>query len=173
MSSVSTLRVVGHVLEARLDASLALPILSADPLLSGFDFHRLSSRADDFTSSSAFESPGLDNLDHLYATALDQLGSGSASSDPDQDAWVLELRFRGSRSPLFDANGSWLGDLHLIGSDDTDLSSLIAAALSEPQSFLDVSREEEVLILLLNQSCLLYTSPSPRDYAASRMPSSA
>ena len=25
----------------------------------------------------------------------------------------------------------------------------------------------------LNISCLLYTSPSPRDYAASRMPSSA
>ena len=65
---------------------------------------------------------------------------------------MLELRFRGSRSPLFDANGSWLGDLHLIGSDDADLSGLIAAALSEPQSFLDPSREEEVLILLLNQS---------------------
>ena len=27
--------------------------------------------------------------------------------------------------------------------------------------------------LLLQKSCLLYTSPSPRDYAASRMPSSA
>ena len=26
---------------------------------------------------------------------------------------------------------------------------------------------------LLSQGCLLYTSPSPRDYAASRMPSSA
>ena len=26
---------------------------------------------------------------------------------------------------------------------------------------------------LFNDSCLLYTSPSPRDYAASRMPSSA
>ena len=152
MSSVSSLRVVGHVLEARLDASLALPFLSADPLLSGFDLQRLSSRADDFTSSPALESPGLDSLDRLYDTALEQLSSGSAASDPDQDAWVLELRFRGSRSPLFDASGSWLGDLHLIGSDDADLSGLIAAALSEPQSFLDPSREEEVLILLLNQS---------------------
>ena len=27
--------------------------------------------------------------------------------------------------------------------------------------------------LILSQACLLYTSPSPRDYAASRMPSSA
>ena len=151
MSSVSSLRVVGHVLEARLDASLALPILSADPLLSGFDLQRLSSRADDFGSSPALESPALDNLDRLYATALEQLSSGSATSDPDQDAWVLELRFRGSRSPLFDGNGSWLGSLHLIGMDDTDLSGLIAAALSEPQSFLDASREEEVLILLLDQ----------------------
>ena len=34
----------------------------------------------------------------------------------------------------------------------------------------------DVLKLILNQHtniCLLYTSPSPRDYAASRMPSSA
>ena len=106
MSSVSSLRVVGHVLEARLDASLALPILSADPLLSGFDLQRLSSRADDLGSSPALESPALDNLDRLYTTALEQLSSGSATSDPDQDAWVLELRFRGSRSPLFDGNGS-------------------------------------------------------------------
>ena len=27
--------------------------------------------------------------------------------------------------------------------------------------------------LVVNKACLLYTSPSPRDYAASRMPSSA
>ena len=27
--------------------------------------------------------------------------------------------------------------------------------------------------VVLDKSCLLYTSPSPRDYAASRMPSSA
>ena len=29
------------------------------------------------------------------------------------------------------------------------------------------------LVLVLVKDCLLYTSPSPRDYAASRMPSSA
>ena len=151
MSSVSSLRVLGHVLEAKLDASLALPMLSAEPLLSGFDLQRLSSRADDFTRSPALESPGLHALDRLYDTALEQLNSGSTSSDPDRDAWVLELRFRGNRSPLFDGNGSWLGDLHLIGVDDTDLSGLMAAALSEPQAFLNPSREEEVLILLLDQ----------------------
>ena len=42
----------------------------------------------------------------------------------------------------------------------------------------DRSREKEILdyldeILDSVDSCLLYTSPSPRDYAASRMPSSA
>ena len=33
--------------------------------------------------------------------------------------------------------------------------------------------EVKVLAKVLNVPCLLYTSPSPRDYAASRMPSSA
>ena len=32
---------------------------------------------------------------------------------------------------------------------------------------------EGMCIARKNNSCLLYTSPSPRDYAASRMPSSA
>ena len=32
---------------------------------------------------------------------------------------------------------------------------------------------EAVYSFKKNKSCLLYTSPSPRDYAASRMPSSA
>ena len=33
--------------------------------------------------------------------------------------------------------------------------------------------EETAKCVRLLESCLLYTSPSPRDYAASRMPSSA
>lgn len=151
MSSVSSLRVVGHVLEARLDASLALPSLSPAPLLSGFNLQRLTNRADDFASSPALDSPGLEDLDRLYDTALELLSAGSAPSDVKEDAWVLELRFRGSRSSLFDADGSWLGDLRLIGSDQTDLSDLMVAALAEPQSFQDPSLEEEVLILLLSQ----------------------
>ena len=36
-----------------------------------------------------------------------------------------------------------------------------------------VSQAIEMLDITDNKSCLLYTSPSPRDYAASRMPSSA
>ena len=44
------------------------------------------------------------------------------------------------------------------------------------QTDVDVSAASEKLIMQpwwLDWTCLLYTSPSPRDYAASRMPSSA
>ena len=34
-------------------------------------------------------------------------------------------------------------------------------------------KPERRLLIVGHQACLLYTSPSPRDYAASRMPSSA
>ena len=33
--------------------------------------------------------------------------------------------------------------------------------------------DNDDLLKIINEGCLLYTSPSPRDYAASRMPSSA
>ncbi|GAB5800655.1 hypothetical protein JMUB7516_27130 [Staphylococcus aureus] len=36
-----------------------------------------------------------------------------------------------------------------------------------------IKDQETIQVLPLSQDCLLYTSPSPRDYAASRMPSSA
>ena len=38
---------------------------------------------------------------------------------------------------------------------------------------LDVFQKPKVLVSAPSSNCLLYTSPSPRDYAASRMPSSA
>ena len=37
----------------------------------------------------------------------------------------------------------------------------------------DITDKRELQIRDVMTSCLLYTSPSPRDYAASRMPSSA
>ena len=37
----------------------------------------------------------------------------------------------------------------------------------------DVEKVAKALIAVGVEHCLLYTSPSPRDYAASRMPSSA
>ena len=37
----------------------------------------------------------------------------------------------------------------------------------------DLKAENDSLLMELNQRCLLYTSPSPRDPKTSRMPSSA
>ena len=44
--------------------------------------------------------------------------------------------------------------------------------LEEKESFELAENEEEADLLILN-TCLLYTSPSPRDRNVSRMPSSA
>ena len=54
------------------------------------------------------------------------------------------------------------------GNGKSKLMLSIAALLSngEPLPFTDEEETEPM-------TCLLYTSPSPRDYAASRMPSSA
>ena len=41
------------------------------------------------------------------------------------------------------------------------------------EAFMDAMNQEIDLQSMLNQSCLLYTSPSPRDRTRSRMPSSA
>ena len=53
-----------------------------------------------------------------------------------------------------------MGFLHLIGDNGLDIRS-------------DQSTWFATLIIAHAWFCLLYTSPSPRDYAASRMPSSA
>ena len=58
--------------------------------------------------------------------------------------------------------------------------------MGDPKAFLNIPRQEagyrpvseritdySQVEQTLNTNCLLYTSPSPRDYAASRMPSSA
>ena len=42
-----------------------------------------------------------------------------------------------------------------------------------PESIIDRKVRHMRMISPSNRDCLLYTSPSPRDYAASRMPSSA
>ena len=50
-----------------------------------------------------------------------------------------------------------------------------APAVSEVPSVSETTEEEKIIKveIVKDNSCLLYTSPSPRDYAASRMPSSA
>ena len=75
---------------------------------------------------------------------------------------------------------------NLFNNDDGDVNWNLASQINNhinkeaEESFLFSNSEmnyEEIFraIQLNNQSldCLLYTSPSPRDYAASRMPSSA
>ena len=48
----------------------------------------------------------------------------------------------------------------------------VRAMADGPQAFMDIDEGRAWPKIILN-TCLLYTSPSPRDYAASRMPSSA
>ena len=47
-----------------------------------------------------------------------------------------------------------------------------ASSYGESRMFREMY-SDPVLCRLAQEACLLYTSPSPRDYAASRMPSSA
>ena len=43
----------------------------------------------------------------------------------------------------------------------------------KPKRFLNYAKKNKLGFLALEYSCLLYTSPSPRDMTGSRMPSSA
>ena len=67
---------------------------------------------------------------------------------------------------------------------NTELNSNISGAKVHPNAFVDPSAElqDGVIIsqgaivgpnVIIGKGCLLYTSPSPRDNPASRMPSSA
>ena len=48
-----------------------------------------------------------------------------------------------------------------------------ACMISQPSLSMQIQKLEEELKISLFNSCLLYTSPSPRDCRLSRMPSSA
>ena len=64
----------------------------------------------------------------------------------------------------------------LAGNASTIVLGLIALGGVVVVLSLQVARQAELLAEELGEpfgTCLLYTSPSPRDYAASRMPSSA
>ena len=53
------------------------------------------------------------------------------------------------------------------------LASQVAASYSETGTLNEGTSAISAAERYLSNCCLLYTSPSPRDYAASRMPSSA
>ena len=49
----------------------------------------------------------------------------------------------------------------------------VAAEIKSEGIVTDVTNEEDIIRLIKESNCLLYTSPSPRDRQKSRMPSSA
>ena len=60
----------------------------------------------------------------------------------------------------------------LIGRSQPKLEALSSELGGAPFTVVDVADASTIGPALKDQACLLYTSPSPRDYAASRMPSS-
>ena len=56
---------------------------------------------------------------------------------------------------------------------DADVKSIVAAVEQDGAVILDNVISEEFIAALREETCLLYTSPSPRDATLSRMPSSA
>ena len=63
---------------------------------------------------------------------------------------------------------------HLNFDEDDGLMSIEdLRALRLQKKKIESDKKARKYILDINQSCLLYTSPSPRDFQVSRMPSSA
>ena len=126
-------------------------------------------------------------------TGLDQIHTGESKAKADVAQRKLALRDMSLLEASFD---QWLvlSDL-VFGNDQTylldgavDLASRLATqkeTLDKELVFLSKDRLNDFDVFLktqsrrlnesaaLNQNCLLYTSPSPRDQRGSRMPSSA
>ena len=60
-----------------------------------------------------------------------------------------------------------------IGKPVSQRQLRVGEMIKQSLSMIFIRNEAKVPNLETNTICLLYTSPSPRDYAASRMPSSA
>ena len=63
-------------------------------------------------------------------------------------------------------------DIHLVGRNESELSSF-SEKLGCSHTVVDVLEDGFIEKVKSDISCLLYTSPSPRDKRQSRMPSSA
>ena len=88
---------------------------------------------------------------------------------PTDLVWFEGTAVRGDYVLLQDSNKIYLNNM--VSKD-----SLVSRFRNEKDSLLDLKYNGDILFdfpLKLHKTCLLYTSPSPRDYAASRMPSSA
>ena len=85
----------------------------------------------------------------------------------------MKIKYLGGEDPVTyycleikDREGNTTGRLNYISSENVvkDIAKIVGFTLPDTSSYIDLERGD---------ICLLYTSPSPRDYAASRMPSSA
>ena len=77
------------------------------------------------------------------------------------------LRPQPSPVPLIRVGGNWDG-AYLLPDDLKNIAACFSPGVSNTKRF-----EDELLDRYGIPSCLLYTSPSPRDATLSRMPSSA
>ena len=71
----------------------------------------------------------------------------------------------GSLMRYYQNQGQDVVGVDLVGNDD----DIVEGDISQPDSISKLLIESDVII----HTCLLYTSPSPRDQRGSRMPSSA
>ena len=105
---------------------------------------------------------GFTGYDEFRAPFRDAIRNGTAGF-PDRVRWLQDTRKSGTMGALYaDMVQSALANIEQTFAD-IQIDQLIPAATAVWQS-------RNVFTLGV---CLLYTSPSPRDYAASRMPSSA
>ena len=65
--------------------------------------------------------------------------------------------------------GAWFATAFALGISSADLDTMVHHVFRDP----DYIRYDPTALLGLMNTCLLYTSPSPRDLSTSRMPSSA
>ena len=64
--------------------------------------------------------------------------------------------------------------LHLLSKNKMEIKDIqISLILDQYLAWMAARKEMDLEVASEFVTCLLYTSPSPRDYAASRMPSSA
>ena len=139
---------------------------------------RISERGAD--NGEAYEKAGI-SLETVRKLIVDTLGEGAELVELSSSlSETKKLNEKGNRTNEVDyvtatrslrVNSSQVEELKTMSRQLYDLNGEgIRLTLSGPEFF--VSKLDEVKIDLM-QSCLLYTSPSPRDATLSRMPSSA
>src|SRR5665647_3407911 len=111
----------------------------------------------------------VSNYDKEHAPYIDATGAhagallGDVRHDPFQSG--------GLETPAHDRVEA--GDIHKAHKGVLFIDEINTLRLESQQSLLTALQEKEYPITGQSESCLLYTSPSPRDGLLSRMPSSA